>query len=461
MKELILKLAIDVPHGFPWDRSLNHQNLKISKEEIIGYLREFDLNSFELRKELSWSIELEIYESGVNYSSLEDVKKNVKAKLQNFKRVYPYLNEELINHVLNKKSLNKEKNLDLFRRTLTNELTEKEKENQKELIKSWVIEIVSFNIMLGKYVKFDDIKEEVFKYLNSNFQYLNIEKEELNVILKKLGIGLGINIELFKSKMGKYKSRFEALIIKNDKEHKKEHNIEVTKESKDDLTESILGLFENMEEIEESEVKQQEVVKEKLENNNLGELRNEIGSNSENRVKSNNGNNIAEYKKEEKRCSKIVTNNDDIYNNMAALAQSLGYELLDNSKVQVSKDYYEKINSYKPNDEKIIKQLLSLDNGAVLSQLYNTYKNLNKIGLDNIEAVMSNFFSTLFSMGFEVNEDDSELGENVIVDTKNLFKEFLFSKPVNKDGEISGQVEYLSWKYKGKMIMPKIIKPGE
>ncbi|KGM99228.1 hypothetical protein Z969_10795 [Clostridium novyi A str. 4570] len=146
---------------------------------------------------------------------------------------------------------------------------------------------------------------------------------------------------------------------------------------------------------------------------------------------------------------------------MMALAKSLGYELLDKTKMQISKEYYNKITSHKCEDEKIIKQLLSLEKGCVLSQLYNTYKNLNNISLDNIEAVMSNFFSTLFDMGFEVNEEEEEINKSITVNTKKLFKEFLFSKPVNKDGEINGQVKYLSWNYKGKMIMPKIVKPME
>ena len=31
MEELILKLAVEAPHGFPWSRALAHQNMTVRK----------------------------------------------------------------------------------------------------------------------------------------------------------------------------------------------------------------------------------------------------------------------------------------------------------------------------------------------------------------------------------------------------------------------------------------------
>lgn len=443
MKDLILKLSIDVPYTLPRNKKLND----ISIEEIQGHLRDLRLNSLELRKELSWTTKLVVYESSANYDDLEQVKKNIKIKLKEFNKVYPYINDDLLNHILIKNELDNEKKLDLFKRVLKNELSEDEKKNNVELIKSWIVEIVTYNVMLGELRKPYDVKQEVFKYVCSKYKYLNVNKTILDSKLLDLGIEVKGNIDLFKRIMGKYKSRFKSLL---NQQHKKEDKEQCVKEDENDLTESILGLFENMEEIEESEIKQQDVAEENLEQKGESKI------DSKEIITNNN----SECKEENANCNAVI-NSEEVYKNMTALAQCLGYELLDNNKVQVSKEYYEKLNSHKSEDEKIIKQLLSLEKGAILSQLYNTYKNLNKMSLDNIEAVMSNFFSALFDMGFEVNEDESKVGENITVNTKDLLKEFLFSKPISKDGNINGQVEYLSWNYQGKMIIPKIIKPIE
>ena len=151
----------------------------------------------------------------------------------------------------------------------------------------------------------------------------------------------------------------------------------------------------------------------------------------------------------------------NVYNKLAELTESLGYELLDENKIQVSREYFDNVSKTRRDEDKTIKQLLSLENGAILSELYNTYKNLYCTSLDNIEAVMANFFSKLFLLGYEVDEEDYTLGEKLIVNTEDLFKDFVFSKPVEKDGDVFAEVQYLSWKYKNKTIMPKVVTPLE
>ena len=69
-------------------------------------------------------------------------------------------------------------------------------------------------------------------------------------------------------------------------------------------------------------------------------------------------------------------------------------------------------------------KLLNLKDGAVLSELYNTYKNIKNESMANIEAVLSNFFSTLSVYGLEVIETNENIGDDVTVNTKNILKEF-------------------------------------
>ncbi|KGM99229.1 hypothetical protein Z969_10800, partial [Clostridium novyi A str. 4570] len=167
-----------------------------------------------------------------NYSDLNDIKKNIKTTFKSFKRLYSHVSGELINHMLTMKNLNKEENINLFQKTLKNTLSKDEKENNKKLIESWLTEIVAYNVMLEEFKTFEDIKEEVFNYLDSKYKYLNVERKKLEISLKNIGIGFNKNIYAFKATMKKYKPRFKALLVKEDKE-----------EISDELSDSILGIF--------------------------------------------------------------------------------------------------------------------------------------------------------------------------------------------------------------------------
>jgi len=438
MKELILELSAKEPYAFPWDRTLKQQNLDVSKQEVIDCLRDLGLNNFDARKEFAWNLELAIYECAAKYSSINEIIKNIKLKLAKFKVLYPYINEEITLDLLANKKLDKEENIDIFKKVLKNTLSNSEKEIYSKEISLWIIEIIASKIMLNDIKDINIIKAELFNTLSNNYDYLNIDSDNLSRRLRNLGIGLGKNIELFISKMKDEKERYEGIFNTTDINVEIKNNTSLEEKKEEDLTESILGLFESIEEKEEIEEEKLQCKKEEIQDVSAVEE--------------------ASVEEEE---PKEEVNSEEVYKHLSALAKSLGYQLLDKQNVQVSREYYENNNASRNEEEKVIKQLISLEKGAVLSQLYNTYKNLSYTSLDNIEAVMSNFFSALFAIGFEVNEDDEKVGEKIKVDTKNLFKEFLFLKPVNRDGEMFGQVEYLSWNYKDKMIMPKIVKPLE
>ena len=128
--------------------------------------------------------------------------------------------------------------------------------------------------------------------------------------------------------------------------------------------------------------------------------------------------------------------------------------------ITLSKEKYNKlIESDKEREIKVLKELAHIRNGAVLSELYNAYKNINNISKENLEIILANLFNALNQYGFEAIEGRKLVGENITVNTKDVLKEFIFTNPVNKDGLVEGKIEYLGWSYNGKQVVPMVIKP--
>lgn len=96
----------------------------------------------------------------------------------------------------------------------------------------------------------------------------------------------------------------------------------------------------------------------------------------------------------------------------------------------------------------------------MLSELYNGYKSIDSISKENLEIILSNFFNALNNYGFEVMENN-KVGDKIEVNTKNLLKEFIFTNPIDKDGQVFGEVEYLGWSYKEKQVVPMVIRPNK
>lgn len=130
------------------------------------------------------------------------------------------------------------------------------------------------------------------------------------------------------------------------------------------------------------------------------------------------------------------------------------------SFVKISKDKYNSL--LKGNTNKsmgILKELVQYKNGAVLSELYNAYEDIDNISRENLKAVLTNFFVNLNIQGVDVINDGIKIGDDIKVDTKNILKDFIFTESINQDGEVEGVIKYYGWSYNGKQITPMVVKP--
>lgn len=153
----------------------------------------------------------------------------------------------------------------------------------------------------------------------------------------------------------------------------------------------------------------------------------------------------------------IEKKEDVVYKNLNGLANTLGYKIAKQDEVVIASEKLDiQLETAKT---EIIRELVRLDKGASLSELYNAYQNLGNISKENLEAVLGNFFTTLTVAGLEVVDADKKVGEEIEVDFKDVLKEFKLETSISKRENIKGHVKYLGWEYKGKKIEPMIISP--
>ena len=63
--------------------------------------------------------------------------------------------------------------------------------------------------------------------------------------------------------------------------------------------------------------------------------------------------------------------------------------------------------------------------------------------------------------GIEILEEDIQVGDHIKVHTKDVMKDFILAAPTQREGELEGTVLYKAWQFKGKTMMPKVIKVKE
>lgn len=428
MKDKLIKVAIGVPQAYPWER----ENLNLEKDEIDRLLKEFDIDTIQKRRVASWNIDRLIYLETTNSRSKEEIKTKIIEALKDEK----YTNEYMINEILKARRLNDESEIATYKNFIKNNMTIKEKKDNKNNIIIWLIDLLIFHeIEKNNNLNTDAMIKLAKEMLDKHFHELEYTEKNVIGCLKRRGLLNKENIEFFNKEFMKKCDGFSELLSKfiSYKQNKNEN------ESAEQVTDLILDyLFNDMDDLEETkDDNSKKHLKEKVELTNIKEMPVEININSE---KDKIPNNV----------DMLKANDDLVEKNLKALCHSLGYKLIKNNNKKIEED----------DGLGILKELALLKNGAVLSQLYNIYTNIKNISMENIEAGLCDFFETLKLQGLEV-DDTKNVGEEIEVNTDEILKKYVFSEATDKRGTVVGKIEYLQWNYKGKSVVPMIIKPNK
>lgn len=419
MKSKIIKAAVGLPHAFPWKR----ENLGIEDETLKEKLKEYGLDTLTKRRVAGWKINYTIFKNILIVNNKNELLNSVISSMENEK----YLDEELVSETLRRKRFDNEKEIALFKSFIKDTMSIDEKHKNNKNIITWLVELVTFKRAMDSTVSQDEINDEVVEIANKYFNEISVSKEIVRDSQHRQGLNRVENITLinkvFKNEVNVYSELLSKYIKENDRE--KDVNASTFEDSLFDILNDIDDNTNvNLEDINSSR-------------NEVVEVAPIIEPIKE----------IIEKRQEVKATNILV--NVEVEKNLKALSRSLGYEVI-------------KINDYTLGDEnkeiEMLKELASLKKGAVLSELYNACTNIENISKENLEAVLTNFFTALKIQGFDVDEEN-KVGDTIKVDTKDVLKEFVFSHPTEVKGQVEGTIDFLSWNYKGEKVTPMVIKP--
>lgn len=442
MKERILELAILSPNRYPWQKA----NLEMNRKEIDCILKELGLLSKYERVKLNKLIKFIILKESKDCNNSEEVIKKVKLALS--KDIE--LNADIIGEIQKRMNLNSKENIDIYNSFLNGELDTDGFKNNLQSSLSWLVEVFAIYFAIKEELTIEDLNNKLCEFINKLFSDQDYSKEIKGRLYLNGYIHEG-SLTNLKKYLSDYKEEISMLfnlieneevndkteakdIIESEKKSKEKGKgngltLEGTSKKDRDISRSIINMFLN-------KPTALDVV--------------DYTSNKKVDVKNNTSKSLLEEPK-----------NEDIEKVKEEKVIKKDISIVDSEElITLSKEKYNKlIESDKEREIKVLKELAHIRNGAVLSELYNAYKNINNISKENLEIILANLFNALNQYGFEAIEGRKLVGENITVNTKDVLKEFIFTNPVNKDGLVEGKIEYLGWSYNGKQVVPMVIKP--
>lgn len=410
MKNKILELALLQSNAYPWEKA----KLDIDRKTLFKILKDFKLEDKLKRRKLNKLIRIAVLEKSKGFYEKEEIAKEVIKKYQGIID----LNEEIVGKFQWELNLDNNNGLKAYNDFLNNNLKEFEENIGKNFF--WLVDIIAFKYCSENEITLEELINEIKHITQSVSSTINYEKY-LKLALTKRGYVNDGALKNLKDDIKECTKEIKGIFEESNTNKKGNTNkkIEFDISGNDDEfnIDSIVDIVLN-------EPTALDFIEEKQES---VDIKNEI--NKEEKI---------EIKQEEAKNE------------------------IDNQEITITKSKYQKpISSDNEREIKIIKDLAHLNNGAVLSELYNCYKNIDKISMDNLEITLSNFFNALNMYGIEVIEEGIKVGQDIKVDTKEVLKEFIFTSPVEVDGEVNGKVEYLGWSYNGKQIVPMVVRPNK
>lgn len=450
MRREIILMALTAPHAYPWDRKL-----KCNKSEINRVLGEMGLNNEQERRIAGWKLAIAIYKAGKKTKSMVEFKRLILDYCSHDK----YMNEEVLGEYLKMKYLNKEETVVVLNKFMNNQLSDLDKKNNRKDITYWLVDVASFYVVAESMEgdKSEYITKKIKEMATTHFSMYE-PLDWVSDIQRKKALHKENVIKLLHGFLKKQQGVEDLLA--SYMEEKSDVIAEMAMSTSGEN--SLLDLFDVLG-IGEEETSQ-EVATAKEESLEEAQEVEEVHQAKEEQAFMQQKVAEEEITEEEPEASKVAKAAMPSYSRMMeyveGMASELGYALHKKGDYSFSVAEYDIMMQEKKSAEvKLFKQMAKLEQGAVLSELYNAYTQIQTISKENLEAILGNFFMALEEAGLQVIEEGSKVGETITVNTADVLKDFIFSKPYNKDGVVEGTLLYKGWSYKNEQIMPKVVAP--
>lgn len=422
----IIELAIFKPHAYPWENA----NLEITIDELDSILKDLKLRNEMDRRSAAFSLDIICYLNAIDSESYIDLLDKIKEDICD----KAYFTNSLVEKQLANKKLNGDEEIRTFKKFINNTMTVGEKKYNAGAIEMWLVELVHY-CKLAEDSNIDslELKDVILNLLQENYKEINSRPFYIDKLRKSRGVNRNYNYKAIHNTAKEYREKLEALMVKYLGLKKEDLNFE----------DQLFDLINNISEYEGDEDENENDEREDL-------ISRSIFEDKKVEVKS-----VIEKKEEVSNTKEVVTTErtvhfvDDniVYKNLKALASSLGYKLVSKGDILDDSD-----------EIGMLIELASYKKGAILSELYNAYMDIENVSKENLEAIINNFFTTLKLGGFEA-DDNHSVGDKVELNTKDLLVDFVLTQPVREKGIIEGEIRYLPWIYKGKKVTPMVVKP--
>lgn len=448
MKETIKKVILH-PYLKSWNRYLQDKE----KVDIVERLKPFNLSEEKERRDIGFKITFSIFKTSKELDNPGDV----TIKVLEILGEYEYLNEDIIKAFQSQLMLTTEVGLKDYHEMFNSNIINFSVERRANKYTNWFVELLTYYYISKGNTSPNEIKMEIENIIIKSSNMANIKEQSIYDIQKQKGFLRKEIMDNISDIIMEYKDDIDELckdiVSKPEKGSDLIHGEVMTQvvtppvtptsiSTTRDVASDILNVFSSA-----TNNKSEDVIKKDINSENIIEKDDKSENIMKNHIKIKN---IIEKTKEVKSNEKSVL--DDTINHLKALANSLGYNIVKKHELSKDDEGLEK-------DIKLLKSMADIENQFVLSELYNSYKNINTISKENLRANIESFFVNLALNQFEVNEDEYKVGQVVKVNTKDALKEYKFNNAVSKDGEVEGVVKYLSWSYKGIKVVPMIIEP--
>lgn len=448
MREKTILLAISTYTRNLWERT----DITLSEQEVKKILREVGLQSIDDRRSANWEFVIALYEEAQKTTNIEDLKSALFNRLKEKK----YMTEQVLLGLLKERNLTRDYYLRVLHNYMNNTISQEDRRSRRIDILNYTTEIVTYYEVTKEngIWAIDLIKKEIKRILDTFYADLGWSEHAVERAMAKRLIAKAYTLKCFAAQHIQTHNVFGAYLkayMPNQKQDSQQGEVEFSVEDSLENVLNEMGLVDKniSETIEESDNNIQEVEVKQVEKAQMA-LSQVSQKYEEDTQKTGENRGLGE-----------VVWEKEFLQHMSQMARLMGYELHKAGDRVISEEYYQVLMSEKENAKAYIwRNLAKVDRQAVLSELYNAYCHIQHISLANLEAILGNFFTMLATEGIEV-EEDLEVGAVLKVHTKDALKTFVFAEPTYQEGEVEGELLYKAWKYKGKTLMPKVIKVKE
>lgn len=468
MKDKLITLAISTYTKKLWERN----DIKFSESKVKEVLKEVGLNDLEARMGANWEFVITFYEEAKKTTDIDVLRSAIYNRLKHRK----YMTEAVVRGLLETRFMKSHEALQGLHSYMNNDVKDNARKKCRLDILHYTVELVSYY----EASKEDGIwtmaliKQEIARILDTHYKDLKLQRGSIEMAIAKRQVGKVETLKKFAQCHCKdhelFASYLKAYIPELNKVEAAQSKEMTLEDSLEDLLNE-MGIGEECGAEEENSTERCGAANEKS-IERCGATAEKSAekcdaTNEKNTEESTVGHEspileTAKMVAEDTKSELTEAQQKPFLQHMSEMAKLLGYGLHKEGDRVMPEAYYNALMEEKETAKvEIWRNLARVDRQAVLSELYNAYQNLEHVSKANLEAILGNFFTMLALEGIEVVEEGIQVGETVKVHTQDIMKDFILAAPTQCEGEFEGTLIYKAWQFKGKTMMPKVIKVKE